>query len=314
MITKRMRTRLRRGRRPVQTRRRQWPRRLKQRMLPAITVVEAHCDHKFALFGCWGMDCNKGSAQALIAKEINEKDGVEFMVTAGDNFYVRSVADVNFETNVVKCYDKPMYASLGNHDIPFYDAELQFNHPRWIIPAKNYMINVSSSRGTPRLRILMINTNPVYAADDYKKYDNLPPQQKDADKEELEHFLANVPPSDLFTIIVGHHPLLFNRHKPKGDKKPINEFGQRIASMCNMYVCADEHNLQHIVQGDLNQFILGGGGAKPDQTILPDYPEETKFAHPYHGFGIFDVRKLKMTVKCMEQGTGKISTCYKYSF
>jgi predicted phosphodiesterase len=259
------------------------------------------------------MDCKLESAQALIAKEINESDGVDFMVTAGDNFYVKETSDVNFTSNVVNCYSKPMYASMGNHDIPFYEQELGFRHQNWILPAKNYIINVTTPRGSPRLRILMINTNPVYAEDDYRKRNSSPNQYR-GDLEELEYFLDNIPPSDLFTIIVGHHPLIKNRHKDKGEKMTMDGFGRRIASMCNMYVCADEHNLQHIIQGNLNQFILGGGGAKPDETIVLDYPHDTKYAHPFHGFGVFDVRKMKMTMKCMEKGSGKISTCHKYFF
>lgn len=277
-----------------------------------IKTLNVVCEKKFAMFGCWGVDCKPGSAQSMIARDINDQDDIEFMVTAGDNFYVETPEEINFETNVVNCYNKPMYAALGNHDVLFYDVESTFQNPNWILPDKNYIINIVTKRGTPRLRILMINTNPIYEREFYTKRGII--DQIQADKRQLEAFLDNVPPSDLFTICVGHHPLLTNRHKPKGAPMEFTNFARRIASMCNMYVCADEHNLQHIIYENLNEFILGGGGANPDENIIVDFPNETKFQHPFHGYGIFDVRKLKMTLRCLDKETRDIKKCYKYKF
>lgn len=282
-------------------------------ILPLKEIV-VKCDHKFALFGCWGKDCEEGSAQQLIANHINEKDDIDFMVTAGDNFYVKDISKADFEKNVTHCYSKPMYAAMGNHDIAFYNKEMEFQHPNWILPAKNYIIKVVTRGGAPRLRIVVINTNPIYAEKDYGKNPSVPKDQREKDMRELTNFLDHIPTSDLFTIIVGHHPLIFNRHKDKAIPRSLDEFGRMIASKCNLYVCADEHNLQHIVYENLNQFILGGGGGDPDENIFMDYPEHTKFTHGFHGYGVFDVRKMKMTIKCMEKVSGSINSCYKYSF
>lgn len=292
---------------------RTWKKKLRMRTLVPkhVSVV---CDHKFALFGCWGKDCEEGSAQQLIARSINEDPKVDFMVTAGDNFYVKDVSDVDFEKNVVNCYSKPMYASMGNHDISFYEKELEYQHRNWILPSKNYIINITTQGGKPRMRVVMINTNPIYSEKDYGKNPQTSSDQRDRDMEEVREFLDHLPKSDLFTIIVGHHPLVFNRHKSKTTVRSFDDFGKSIASKCDLYVCADEHNIQHIVYENLNQFILGGGGAKPDETVLMDYPNQTKFVHGYHGYGVFDVRKMKMTLKCMEKVSGKINTCYKFKF
>lgn len=300
-------------RRQVKGRKRVWKRNLKLRTLDIKEIVVT-CNHKFALFGCWGKDCEEGSAQRLIAEEINNDCAIDFMVTAGDNFYVKEVEKINFEKNVTHCYSKPMYAAMGNHDIAFYDKEMEFQHPNWNLPAKNYIIKVVTKGGIPRLRIVMINTNPIYAEKDYGKNPSVPKDQRERDMGELTNFLDKLPPSDLFTIIVGHHPLIFNRHKDKAIPRALDDFGRMIASKCNMYVCADEHNLQHIMYENLNQFILGGGGGDPDENIFMDYPEHTKFTHGFHGYGVFDVRKMKMTIKCMEKVSGSISSCHKYSF
>jgi len=307
-------TRMRRPRRVANGKSRR--RRLRMRAIPdPVVSIDVPCDHKFALFGCWGKNCEPGSAQALIADTINKKCNIEFMVTAGDNFYVDHPSLVDFDKNVVHCYSKPMYASMGNHDIKYYDQELDFQHPNWNLPAKNYVMRIVTGSGAPRLRIVMINTNPIYAAKDYGKVPYLPPGQIEDDMMELMNFLDNLPPSDLFTVMVGHHPLIKNRHKEKSMvQEGMDEFGKRIASMCHVYICADEHNLQHMVHENLNQFILGGGGGDPDETVIVDHPEATKFVHPYHGFGVFDVRKMKMTVKCMDKTSGKISNCYKHYF
>lgn len=306
-----MRARLGKRRQP-KGKKRVWRRNLKLRTLPLKEIV-VKCDHKFALFGCWGKDCEEGSAQQLIANHINEKGDIDFMVTAGDNFYVKDISKVDFEKNVTHCYSKPMYAAMGNHDIAFYNKEMEFQNPNWILPAKNYIIKVVTRGGAPRLRIVMINTNPIYAEKDYGKNPLVPKDQHNRDMVELNNFLEQLPSSDLFTIIVGHHPLVFNRHKEKSLPRFMDDFGRMISSKCNLYVCADEHNLQHIVYENLNQFILGGGGGDPDENIIMDYPEQTKFAHGFHGYGVFDVRKMKMTIKCMEKVSGSITSCYKYS-
>lgn len=290
-------------------RKRTWTRRLKLRTLD-IKTLTVTCEKKFAMFGCWGVNCQPSSAQRLVAQDINDDDDIEFMVTAGDNFYEDKEDQVDFQSNVVNCYTKPMYAALGNHDILFYNTESSFQNPNWILPGKNYVIKVTTKAGAPRLRIVVINTNPIFERGFYEK--NNIGSQLASDERELERFLGSLPSSDLFTIFVGHHPLLTNRHKPKGSKMVFGAFARKIASMCDMYICADEHNLQHIVYENLNEFILGGGGAKPDETIVLDFPDETKFQHPYHGYGVFDVRKFQMTVKCLDKETREISKCYKY--
>lgn len=277
-----------------------------------VKTIDIMSDNKFALFGCWGVNCQPGSPQKLLADDINKDDDIDFIVAAGDNFYVNQASEIDFQKNVLDCYSKPMYAALGNHDILYYDLEKNFRHPRWNLPDKNFVLRVVTKTGVPRLRVVVINTNPIYERQFYTKYniDN----QYHQDLEEVNKFLDHLPPSDLFTIIVGHHPLVTNRHKEKGSKMNMNNFAKRVSKMCNVYVCADEHNLQHIVMGDLNEFIIGGGGSKADENIILDYPDETKFTHPYHGYGVFDVKKLKLSLRCLNKLEQKISKQYVYKF
>lgn len=270
-----------------------WNRRLRLRTpKPQVITLDVECSGKIAMFGCWGMDCEEESPQRLIAQDINNDPEIDFMVTAGDNFY----KDIDLEKNFIGCYSKRMYASLGNHDIDTAELQMAFNDRNWVLPSRNYVLRILTRGGTPRLRIIMINTSPIFSK---KAYKNLP-GVLEREMKELEDFLENVPKSDLFTIVVGHHPLITNRHKEKGPvTRKVEGISRKIADMSNIYVCADEHNLQHIITEGLNEFIIGGGGAKPDTNILPDLPEETRFKHGFHGYGIFDVRDLTMTLKPM---------------
>lgn len=250
------------------------------------------CSRKFALFGCWGVDCEEDSPQRAIANDINNDPEIDFMVTAGDNFY----NDIDLDKNLINCYSKRMYAVLGNHDIENAETQMAIVDKNWVMPARNYIIRITTKNGTPRLRIIMINTNPIYS----KKYYNNLPGVLDRDTRELKEFLDEIPRSDLPTIVVGHHPIITNRHEDRGRvKRYLSQIEKQIVQIANIYVCADEHNLQHIMLNDLNEFILGGGGAKPDSTIMMDFPDHTKFKHPYHGYGIFDVSELTMTIKPM---------------
>jgi predicted phosphodiesterase len=248
------------------------------------------------------MDCNPGSAQRLVAEDINHTPEIEFMVTAGDNFY--SERETNFQKNVSGCYTKKMYASLGNHDVERYKEEMEYSNPNWVLPARNYTVLVNGN-----IRILMIDTNPYYAMKEYRS--NKEHMEAMA---EVDDFLSSVQPFPGITLTVGHHPLLHNRHKLKGEKPTLLEFGERICKITDVYFCADEHNLQHVrlFNQGVEQFILGGGGAKPDEVIIEDYPELTNFKHPYHGYGILDVDTLVLSVRCVQKHSSKITTCYEF--
>ena len=287
------------------------------------TTLQVTCKDKFAIFGCWGMDCKPGSAQRFIAEDINKNPEIEFMVTAGDNFYSETTTD--FEKNVTECYTKKMYASLGNHDIERYQEELNFRHPNWILPGRNYTIMINDD-----IRILMIDTNPYYAQDEYNNKGEL-----EQAKFEVDNFLEIVPRKfDGLTFVVGHHPIIHNRHKLKKTRPMLNDFGARIIELADAYFCADEHNLQHLrinkkmlnellkVVGEpndenkiiLEEFILGGGGAKPDEQFIDDHFSSTPFKHPYHGYGVIDVQDKILSVRCLkkESSSFELTTCYQF--
>jgi hypothetical protein len=284
-----------------------WKRRLRLRTPKTrVTYLDVECSGKFAMFGCWGVDCEEDSPQRLIAQDINSDPEIDFMVTAGDNFY----KDFDLEKNLVRCYSKRMYATLGNHDVQTAEFQLAINERNWVMPARNYSLRIVTKNGTPRLRIVMLNTSPIYSKKEYKDM----PGVLERELRELETFIDAIPESDLFTIVVGHHPLITNRHKEKGQiKKSLDDMERKIAGISNVYVCAEEHNLQHIVMDNLNEFIIGGGGAKPDTTILPDLPDNTRFKHPFHGYGIFDIKNLSMTLKPMNTDK-KFDPEYVYEF
>lgn len=264
-----------------------------------------------AFFGCWGVGCQKGSGQWYLAKDIDANSKIEAMITAGDNFYTKKLStgedkEAFFNRNVEMCYTKDMYASLGNHDIEKEIYSIQKNHgnknPRWILPAKNYVININHD-----IRVVMINTNPIYEEKAYKEQEGGDELLQD-DMNELTEFINNLPPSsDRMTIVVGHHPFLTNRHKVSAKKRVIDkDLVRKIIALSDLYICADEHNLQHIVKDDLNEFILGGGGGDPDRNIILDYPEETKFQYGYHGYGIFNVKSKKMSLRILDSETNEM--------
>lgn len=284
-----------------------WNRRLRLRTpKTSIITLDVKCPGKIAMFGCWGMDCEENSPQRIIADRINTDPEIDFMVTAGDNFY----KEFDLEKNFARCYSKKMYATLGNHDVETAELQLAISDRNWVMPARNYILRVVSKTGIPRMRFIMLNTNPIYSKKEYKDS----PRDLVRDMQALESFLEEVPKSDIFTIVVGHHPFVMNRHKEKSSvKRHLNEIERRISGMANAYVCADEHNLQHIIFEGLNQFILGGGGAKPDTNIIPDFRDETLFKHPFHGYGVFDPKSYTMTLHPMKN-TGEFDEPYIYEF
>lgn len=303
-------------------------RKIYRNFVPIIPAYTLECRDYFALFGCWGKGCKPTTGQRLVANDINRDPRIEFIITAGDNIYEEkdNPEDFNefFHANVDNCYTKPMYSALGNHDLEYIDQQMRHTNGIWHLPARNYMININDN-----LRIFVVDTNPlVEGIRTYQKYIQ-PIEAANAEFEkslrEFRNFVGDmVTEADLtkkFTICVGHHPFITNRHKKKGSFVPLtpsdlpDEF-QTILRVCDMYVCADEHNLQHLLfeknGARLNQFIIGGGGGTPDRTIVMDYTDETKFVHPYHGYGIFDVHNFSTTLRCLDEETNRFNDYYRF--
>lgn len=297
---------------------------------PLTPSFQLSCDKYFALFGCWGKGCKPNSGQKLVANDINRDPEIKFIVSTGDNIYEEETGTPDFENffheNVDICYEKPMYAALGNHDVQYIDKQINYNGGNWHLPARNYMININDN-----IRVFVVDTNPlIEGTRTYEKHIEPVEAAKAEYRESLKEFrtfvgdmVAEVHREKKFTICVGHHPMITNRHKEKAKfsrKTPadLEEEFQTILRLCDMYVCADEHNLQHLLfeeEGEgprLNQFIVGGGGGSPDEIVILDYPEETKFVHRYHGYGIFDVRDLSLTLRCLDKKTKSFR--YEYRF
>jgi len=272
--------------------------------------VEIRVKNSIAFFGCWGTGCEEGTGQWYVANSINGDPKIDLMITAGDNFYEKKVGKGDdkqtfFRKNVDLCYRKTMYASLGNHDIEEYNLQREHTtkNKRWVLPAKNYIIHVNKD-----IRVVMINTNPFYEREAYEKYLQNGETIWRGDMDELNNFIDNLPPSDRLTIIIGHHPFLTNRHKNKGKKHTIDERVRKIIDKADLYICADEHNLQHIVSEEdgLDEFILGGGGGDPDRNIILDYPEKTRYQYGYHGYGVFDVKGKTMEIRYLDSETKEV--------
>lgn len=295
-------------------------------MVPAYTL---QCKNYFALFGCWGKGCKPNTGQQSVANDINRDPKIEFIITAGDNIYEEKEQPMEFDNffdaNVDSCYTKQMYSALGNHDLEYIDQQIQHTNDIWHLPARNYTININDN-----IRVFVVDTNPlVEGVGTYRKYIQ-PTEKAEAEFEksmkEFRTFVGDMVSESAqtkkFTIVIGHHPFITNRHKKKEPFVPrslndLPEEFQTILRLCDMYVCADEHNLQHLLwenNGELrlNQFIIGGGGGTPDKNIVMDYEAETKFVHPYHGYGIFDVRNFSMTLRCLDEETNRFSDQYRF--
>lgn len=287
-------------------------------------IYQVSCEHQFAIFGCWGVGCEPSSGQWRIARDIQKKPNIEFIITAGDNIYDNNTTIKNFfPQNVDQCYRKPMYAAVGNHDLEYIQDQMDYpGEGGWHLPARNYMMNINDD-----IRIVVIDTNPLKeSVTTYTKHIPEGGEEEYARSlGEFQSFVKDIEQECLrekkYTICVGHHPMITNRHKEKRgfhatSLRELEEEFRVILSCCDLYVCADEHNLQHLLFEEgglkLNQFILGGGGGKPDKTILEDYPRQTKFAYGYHGYGIFDVNAKTMTIRCLDEDTGTFMDRYTY--
>lgn len=282
--------------------------------------IHRQAESSIAFFGCWGKGCDHGTGQEMIATNINNDPSIDFIITAGDNIYQKKKKGILteeqfmdfFQKNVDLCYAKDMYSSLGNHDLEYYQYQKNYHarNRRWTLPSRNYTIDINDD-----IRILMIDTNPYFEGEEkYIEYlgnAEAGMTEYNRSKQELEEYIASIVPDERLTICVGHHPWITNRHKENGSvRDTVDPRLRGLMYKIDVYICADEHNLQHIATGELNEFILGGGGGDPDRNILDDLGSATKFEHGYHGFGILNVVTKTMTLRCLDPETNIFTDKY----
>lgn len=226
----------------------------------------------FLVISDWGG--KGGTTQVAVAKQMGRTAAAQkpsFVITCGDNYHgsgISSEDSPRWKTEYEDIYSNPSlmipwYASLGNHDNRGKaDAEIAYSKlsPRWKMPAR-YYAHTEKIDGANEALFVHLDTSPFVAA--YRKKGSsyhLKGQDPKAQLRWLESVLAAS--RARWKIVIGHHPI-YAAAPTHGDTQELiadvlpvlEKNGVRI------YFCGHDHVLQHLVHGEINFFVCGGGSS-----------------------------------------------------
>lgn len=273
-------------------------------------------DHKalnFLLIGDWGR--NGADHQIQVARQMGKtasKASVDFIVSAGDNFYPLGVAsehDPLWKYSFEDIYTDfslqwNWYPVLGNHDYGANpEAQVKYSaiSRRWEMPSRYYskMFHLNGD-STKQLLMIFIDTTPLipgyYAGDGHKVHD----QDSTAQKRWLERQLASASENVKWKFVVGHHPMYTGGGRSEThDTKAMRRILQPLLEKYKVdaYVAGHEHSLQHIVTSNgIDQFISGSSSERTPVRKLP----VSRFAASEYGFMLFSVYPTRALVQVVD--------------
>lgn len=264
----------------------------------------------FLVMGDWG---RQGETDQLeVAKQMGktaEKIGARFVAAVGDNFYedgVKSVTDSHWKKSFEDVYTAqslqvPWNAILGNHDYhsnPQAQLEYAKTSSRWRMPARYYMQSYQIGANTTA-DFFYLDTTPminVYYKHDFEKNVHKNVITQDVPKQ-LEWFKSALAASKAqWKVVFGHHPIYSGGEH--GDQPELIKNVLPILQENNIhaYFNGHDHDLQHLMAGDVNLFCTGAGSSvRPTRETV-----HTKFAESRSGFTAVSLRPDKMDIQMID--------------
>ncbi len=224
-----------------------------------------------------------GTIQVAVASQMGRTAAAQksrFVITCGDNYHgygIDSAESPRWKAEYEDVYQAPSlmipwYASLGNHDNRGkVDAEIAYSKlsSRWKMPARYYTHTEQIDAGNEVLFVHM-DTSP-FVARYHKQGSSYHVQDQDpkAQLRWLESVLAASPAR--WKIVVGHHPV-YSTGSMHGDTKELQDQVLPVLKKhgVRIYFCGHDHILQHLVHGQINFFVCGGGSSHRALKERPD--------------------------------------------
>lgn len=233
------------------------------------------------------------SAMAMRAKS----DGLNFMITVGDNFYedgVKSVDDPMFQSAFVDVYSGPAlqvptYASLGNHDHKGnVQAQIDYSakNKNWIMPARYYTFTRTLGDGT-KAAFFAIDTDPI------KKKADVTAQIAWLDQE--------LGKSDArWKFVFGHHPLYSHSARDReAERKTMRDAIEEILvkHKVDAFFAGHDHTLEmpKTVKGVAH--VISGGGAGPKKAYGVEWTDESHYAATLGGYVLCRLSKSELVIE-----------------
>lgn len=286
------------------------------RFLPVALLAQSPSPNalNFVVIGDWGRRGERDQMEVAgqmgkAAQNINAR----FVISVGDNFYesgVSGVEDKQWKQSFENVYTAPSlqvpwYAILGNHDYHAdCDAQIAYSQlsSRWNMPARYYMQCQQIDKDvtadffyldtTPMVRIYYNRyfEEPTFA--------NVSKQNVTAQLAWFKQALSNSKAK--WKIVFAHHPIYSG-----GEHGDTSELIESILPLLRehgvqAYFNGHDHDLQHLMAGDVNLFCSGAGSQHRPTRATP----HSKFGKACSGFTTVALRSDKMDV-CMINNDGR---------
>ncbi len=267
---------------------------------------------QFIVIGDWG---EKGifyqKQVAFAMNKIIREEKVDFILTAGDNFYPAGVNDINdshFKESFEDIYPFaqliPWYITLGNHDY-MGDIQTLINYSDknlfWIFPSPYYYFEKNYS-GKKRALFIVTDTNEFidFFGFYYRSY-----MKGESRINQLNWMNTNLKNNFFqWKIVIGHHPIYSaGQH---GDTKALQ--GKFLDNLENnnvdIYFSGHEHDLQYLKNPNIKtHFFISGAGSKLRE--IKSNPYSIFFASE-PGFAITTLEEKEATIRFINQDAKEI--------
>lgn len=239
-----------------------------------------------------------GTGQRMVAEVMADRarrDGLDFVLGLGDNFYpsgVGSVADPQWCEKFEEVYDDPAlsvpwYAALGNHDhLGNVQAQIDYGaaSDKWRMPARDYTFTRVLDDGTTAA-FFVIDTTPVH-------------KETAAGDETVRRLDEALAESDArWKIVAGHHPLY--SHGTHGrDERMIETLEPLFVSHgVDVYFAGHDHTLEMLKPVGGVYHVVAGGGGGTDNPYGIAWTDEADYAATGGGFAACRISRDELVIE-----------------
>jgi len=220
-----------------------------------------------------------------------KSDGLDFMITVGDNFYEAGVKDADdpmFKSAFVDVYAGPLqvptYASLGNHDHKGnIQAQIDYSqkNKNWIMPAAYYTFTRTLGDGT-EVQFFAVDTNPI----------KMKKPEVSAQIAWLDQELGK---SDArWKFVFGHHPLYSHTGRDReAERKTLRDAFEDlfVKYKVDAYFAGHDHILELLKPAKGVNYVIAGASAGAKKSYKVDWTDEAYYAATLGGFVLVRVSK-----------------------
>ena len=242
----------------------------------------------FISIGDWGAPGDGLIAVSNQMDSVADYLSVEFILTAGDNFYPNGVDSINdpywdvyTENFNQSSLQIPWYISVGNHDHHgSIQAQIDYSEidERWNFPSHFYDLNMDINGSGDSLGIIVIDSQALRTDPD----DMGQGEWISTTAQQMDH---------KWKLMLGHHNLYSYGHHGQSNLMISLLEDVLNTNEIDYYIAGHEHDMQYLETDGYTKYIVSGSAARTRPTDTGPY---SLFALSELGFSLYRVSKHKL--------------------